>query len=151
MHEIYEIVRGGHEMGGREAGIYCRFVGGDDVVWVPTEDERLCGNFQGYPLKHKHFQWKFPISFQDSRNNSNLLIFQSNNTATIYSTFMNLHFRSTQNAAQSIKPIAKNISEMDKELDAIAQVTSTGELRGKLLEADEAKVEIEAILLKRVK
>lgn len=40
---------------------------------------------------------------------------------------------------------------MDKELDAIAQVTSTGELRGKLLEADEAKVEIEAILLKRVK
>lgn len=39
---------------------------------------------------------------------------------------------------------------MDKELEAIAQVTSTGELRGKLLEADEAKVEIEAILLKRV-
>lgn len=39
---------------------------------------------------------------------------------------------------------------MDKELEAIAQVTSTGELRSKLLEADEVKVEIEAVLLKRV-
>lgn len=39
---------------------------------------------------------------------------------------------------------------MDKELEAIAQVTSTGELRSKFLEADEVKVEIEAILLKRV-
>lgn len=39
---------------------------------------------------------------------------------------------------------------MDKELENIAQVTSTGDLRTKLVEADEAKVEVEAILLKRV-
>jgi len=53
------------------------------------------------------------------------------------------------NAVKSIKPIVKNLSEMDKELDTIAQVTSTGDLRSKLIEADEAKVEVEAILLKR--
>lgn len=40
---------------------------------------------------------------------------------------------------------------MDKELEIIAQTTSTGDLRGKLLQAEEAKVEIEAILLKRVR
>lgn len=39
---------------------------------------------------------------------------------------------------------------MGKELEAIGQVTSSGELRNKLVEAEEAKVEIEAILLKRV-
>lgn len=55
-----------------------------------------------------------------------------------------------QNAVQSIKPIGKNLSEMGKELEAIAQVTSNDELRNKLVEAEEAKVEIEAILLKRV-
>lgn len=55
-----------------------------------------------------------------------------------------------QNAVKSIKPIVKNLSEMDKELETIAQITSTGDLRGKLVEAEEAKVENEAILLKRV-
>lgn len=55
------------------------------------------------------------------------------------------------NAVKSIKPIVKNLSEMDKELETIAQVSSTGDLRGKLVEAEEAKVEIEAILLKRVR
>lgn len=60
-------------------------------------------------------------------------------------------FRFTfQNAVQSIKPIGKNLSEMGKELEMIEQVTSSGELRKKLVEAEEAKVEIEAILLKRV-
>lgn len=53
-------------------------------------------------------------------------------------------------AVKSIKPIVKNLSEMDKELETIAQVSSIGDLRGKLVEAEEAKVEIEAILLKRV-
>lgn len=55
------------------------------------------------------------------------------------------------NAVKSIKPIVKNLSEMDKELDKIAEVSSIGDLRGKLVEAEEAKVEIEAILLKRVR
>lgn len=57
---------------------------------------------------------------------------------------------SEQSAVKSIKPIVKNLVEMDKELDIIAQVSSTGDLRGKLAEAEEAKVEVEAILLKRV-
>lgn len=39
---------------------------------------------------------------------------------------------------------------MGKELEAIEQVTSSGELHNKLVEAEEAKAEIEAILLKRV-
>lgn len=55
------------------------------------------------------------------------------------------------NAVKSIKPIVKNLSEMDKELETIAQVSSVGDLRGKLVEAEEAKVEIEAILMKRVR
>lgn len=55
-----------------------------------------------------------------------------------------------QNAVQGIKPIGKNLSEMGKELELISQVTSSGELHNKLTEAEEAKVEIEAILLKRV-
>lgn len=54
-------------------------------------------------------------------------------------------------AVKTIKPIVKNLSEMDKELETIAQVSSVGDLRGKLVEAEEAKVEIEAILLKRVR
>lgn len=39
---------------------------------------------------------------------------------------------------------------MDKELDYIAQVTTIGDLHSKLNEAEEAKVEVEAVLLKRV-
>lgn len=39
---------------------------------------------------------------------------------------------------------------MGKELETIEQVTSCGELHNKLVEAEEAKAEIEAILLKRV-
>lgn len=57
---------------------------------------------------------------------------------------------SEQGAVKSIKPIVRNLVEMDKELDIIAQVSSTGDLRGKLAEAEEAKVDVEAILLKRV-
>lgn len=39
---------------------------------------------------------------------------------------------------------------MDKELDSITQVTQVGDLRSKLLAAEEAKVEVEAVLLERV-
>lgn len=40
---------------------------------------------------------------------------------------------------------------MTNELELIAQVTSTGDLRSKLVQADEAKVDVEAILTKRVR
>lgn len=39
---------------------------------------------------------------------------------------------------------------MDKELELITQVTTVGDLRSKLIEAEEVKVEVEAILLERV-
>lgn len=39
---------------------------------------------------------------------------------------------------------------MGKELETIVQVSSCGDLHNKLVEAEETKVEIEAILLKRV-
>lgn len=51
---------------------------------------------------------------------------------------------------KSIKPVVKNLSEMDKELELISQVSAVGDLRVKLAEAEEAKVEVEAILLERV-
>ncbi|XP_031632357.1 nesprin-1 isoform X5 [Contarinia nasturtii] len=53
------------------------------------------------------------------------------------------------NGVQSIKPIGKTLSEMGKELETIALVTSSGDLQNKLVEAENVKVEIEAILLKR--
>lgn len=40
---------------------------------------------------------------------------------------------------------------MGKELETVSQVTSSEELHTKLVEAEDAKVEIEAILLKRVR
>lgn len=63
-------------------------------------------------------------------------------------TFFSLNI---QNAVKSIKPIVKNLSEMDKELELISQVSAVGDLRIKLAEAEEAKVEVEAILLERVR
>lgn len=39
---------------------------------------------------------------------------------------------------------------MDKELESITQVTTVGDLRAKLVEAEEAKTEVEAILMERV-
>jgi len=39
---------------------------------------------------------------------------------------------------------------MDKELELITQVTTVGDLKEKLEEAEEAKVEVEALLLERV-
>lgn len=56
----------------------------------------------------------------------------------------------SQNAVQSIKPIGKSLSGMGRELEIVEQATSSGELHEKLLKAEETKVEIEAILLKRV-
>lgn len=55
-----------------------------------------------------------------------------------------------QAAVKSIKPIVKHLSEMDKELEHISQVTTVGDLKEKLEEAEEAKVTVEAILLQRV-
>lgn len=60
------------------------------------------------------------------------------------------HLQEYGQAVKSIKPIAKNLSEMDKELESITQVTTVGDLRAKLLEAEEAKAEVEATLLERV-
>lgn len=40
---------------------------------------------------------------------------------------------------------------MSNEVESIAQITSTGDLRAKLIEAEGAKVEVEALLLKRVR
>lgn len=53
-------------------------------------------------------------------------------------------------AVKSIKPIVKNLSEMDKELEHISQVTTVGDLKDKLQEAEEAKISVEAVLLERV-
>lgn len=40
---------------------------------------------------------------------------------------------------------------MDKELESITQVTTVGDLRSKLVEAEDVKVEVEAVLLERVR
>lgn len=53
-------------------------------------------------------------------------------------------------AVKSIKPIVKHLSEMDKELEHIGQVTTVGDLKDKLQEAEDAKVAVEAVLLERV-
>lgn len=53
-------------------------------------------------------------------------------------------------AVKSIKPIVKHLSEMDKELEHISQVTTAGDLKDKLQEAEDAKVAVEAVLLERV-
>ena len=53
-------------------------------------------------------------------------------------------------AVKSIKPIVKHLSEMDKELEHITQVTTAGDLKDKLQEAEDAKVTVEAVLLERV-
>lgn len=54
-------------------------------------------------------------------------------------------------AVKSIKPIVKHLSEMDKELEHIGQVTTVGDLKDKLQEAEDAKISVEAVLLERVK
>ncbi|KAL5279677.1 hypothetical protein ACFFRR_003964 [Megaselia abdita] len=53
------------------------------------------------------------------------------------------------NAVKSIKPIIKNLHEMNKELDHIGEVTNAGDLKDKLQEAEDAKTSVEAILLER--
>lgn len=52
-------------------------------------------------------------------------------------------------AVKSVKPINKHLSDMDKELDEITKVTVVAELRLKLQEAEEAKIEVEGKLLER--
>lgn len=55
-----------------------------------------------------------------------------------------------QTAVKSCKQINKNLSDMGKELESIGQVCSVGDLPEKLLEAEEAKVQVEGQLLERV-
>nr|AAM50743.1 HL01686p [Drosophila melanogaster] len=52
-------------------------------------------------------------------------------------------------SVKSIKPIVKHLSEMDKELEHIGQVTTVGDLKDKLQEAEDAKISVEAVLLER--
>lgn len=51
---------------------------------------------------------------------------------------------------KSCKGVTKNLSDMAKELEHIGSITSVGELPQKMEEAEEAKNEVEAIILKRV-
>ena len=55
-----------------------------------------------------------------------------------------------QIAVKSCKQINKNLSDMGKELESIGQVCNVGDLPEKLLEAEEAKVQVEGQLLERV-
>jgi hypothetical protein len=55
-----------------------------------------------------------------------------------------------QIAVKSCKQASRNVNEMNKELEAIGQVTNVGDLPGKLQEVEEAKVEVENQLLERV-
>lgn len=52
-------------------------------------------------------------------------------------------------AVKSVKPINKFLSDMDKELDEIAKITTVAELRLKMQEAEEAKIFVEGKLLER--
>nr|XP_033322974.1 nesprin-1 [Megalopta genalis] len=67
--------------------------------------------------------------------------------ATLVQARQRLHEYST--AAKSCKQINRNLSEMGKELESIGQVCSVGVLPEKLLEAEEAKVQVEGRLLER--
>ncbi|KAG5889989.1 hypothetical protein JTB14_035905 [Gonioctena quinquepunctata] len=53
------------------------------------------------------------------------------------------------NAVKSCKGATKNLSDMAKELEHIGNVTSVGDLPHKMEEAEEAKTEVEAIILER--
>lgn len=55
-----------------------------------------------------------------------------------------------QTAVKSCKQVNKNLSDMGKELEIIGQFSNVGDLPIKLAEAEEAKVEVEGQLLKRV-
>lgn len=55
-----------------------------------------------------------------------------------------------QTAVKSCKTMGKNLSDMTKELEAIAATGSVSDLPEKLTEAEEAKVEVEAMILERV-
>lgn len=57
---------------------------------------------------------------------------------------------SFQNAAKSCKGATKNLSDMAKELEHIGSVTSVGDLPKKMEEAEDAKTEVEALIIERV-
>nr|XP_034172930.1 nesprin-1 isoform X14 [Osmia lignaria] len=67
--------------------------------------------------------------------------------STLVQARQRLHEYST--AVKSCKQINKNLSDMGKELESIGQVCSVGDLPEKLLEAEEAKVQVEGQLLER--
>ncbi|XP_076667923.1 muscle-specific protein 300 kDa isoform X16 [Andrena cerasifolii] len=66
---------------------------------------------------------------------------------TLVQARQRLHEYST--AVKSCKQINKNLSDMSKELDCIGQVCCVGDLPEKLLQAEEAKVQVEGQLLER--
>ncbi|KAG7206621.1 hypothetical protein KM043_000301 [Ampulex compressa] len=69
------------------------------------------------------------------------------NFDTLVQARQRLHEYST--AVKSCKQVNKNLSDMGRELESIGQVTNVGELPEKLVEAEEAKVQVEAQLLER--
>lgn len=54
-------------------------------------------------------------------------------------------------AERSIKAIDKHLSDMDREVERISQMTTVTELKEKLQQAEEAKTAVEALLLERVR
>ncbi|XP_034936487.1 nesprin-1 isoform X11 [Chelonus insularis] len=67
--------------------------------------------------------------------------------STLIQTRQKLHDYSI--AVKNCKQINKNLSDMGKELELIAQFTSVGDLPEKLAQIEEAKVEVEGQLLER--
>lgn len=54
-------------------------------------------------------------------------------------------------AVKSLKTAGKQLSEMGKEIDRVAMISSASPLHEKLDEAEQAKTDIESQLLERVK
>lgn len=53
-------------------------------------------------------------------------------------------------AVKSLKTVGKQLSEMGKEIDRVALISSASPLHEKLDEAEQAKTDIESQLLERV-
>lgn len=68
----------------------------------------------------------------------------------LYLRILLIHSFNSQNAVKSCKIMGKNLSDMSKELEAIAAIGSVGDIPGKLTEAEEAKTEVEAAIMERV-
>lgn len=66
---------------------------------------------------------------------------------SMYQTYLVLF----QNAVKGSKVATKNLSDMVKELESIGNHTSVGDLPKKMEEAEEAKADVEALILERVR